>query len=220
MIALVQARMTSRRLPGKVLRPLLGRPLLSHLLDSLRHCETLSGVVVVTSGEPTDDAIAEFCHAHGTTCFRGALHDVTARFIAAAQAFDAPSFVRLSGDSPLLDHRLVDRAVRLFHEQPCDLATNVLVRTFPRGQSVEVLSRAVLENAHESMAGDDREHVTAHFYRHPDRITIRDFRHTPGCGTLQMAVDTQADFDRVEACLAKLDQPLWTYDLDALILRY
>lgn len=220
MIAFVQARMSSRRLPGKVLRPLLGKPIIEYLLESLTHCETRVRTVVLTSTDPSDDPIASFCQSESVECFRGSLEDVAARFLAAANAFNAESFVRISGDSPLLDFRIVDRAVRLFEEQPCDLATNVLVRTFPKGQSVEVIARSALARAYESMQPSNREHVTTYFYRHADRFTIRDFRHPRDCGTIQMAVDTEEDLTCVETCMRRIRGKPWDAGLGAMLKHF
>src|SRR6266852_6355172 len=109
--AFVQARMSSRRLPGKVLRPIDGKPVLLYVLERLERCRTLDSVLVATSVDPSDDAVEEICHRRGTPCCRGPLDDVAGRFLAAARERDVDGFVRVSGDSPLLDQRLVDEAV-------------------------------------------------------------------------------------------------------------
>src|SRR5436305_2350266 len=124
MAALVQARMSSSRLPGKVLRPLAGRLLVSYILDSLERCVLVDSAVLTTSVDPSDDPIADFSVSTGVDCFRGALDDVASRFLDAADAFGLDAFVRVNGDSPLLDHRLVDRAVELSLAASADLATN------------------------------------------------------------------------------------------------
>ena len=218
MIAFVQARMSSRRLPGKVLLPLLGNAMLHYVLESLRRSDTIDRTIVLTSNDASDDAIEDFCRASEVECFRGSLDDVAARFLAAADAYDAEAFVRISGDSPLMDFRIVDRAVRLFEAEPCDVATNVLVRTYPKGQSVEVIARAALARAYESMqVPGDREHVTTYFYTHPEAFEIRDFRHPRDCGSVRMAVDTPADFERVEACLRRVGGKPWEAGLEKVL---
>ncbi len=218
MMAFVQARMGSRRLPGKVLRALNGAPMLQYLLESLARAKTLAKTVVLTSNDASDNPIQAFCEAAGTPCFRGELHDVTARFLAAAAAYSAEAFVRISGDSPLMDYRIVDRVVRLFREAPCDLATNVFVRTYPKGQSVEVIARSALKRAYDAMGdADDREHVTKYFYRNPEQFVIRDFRYDRDCGTVPMAVDTQDDFARVEACLRTIGKAPWDATLEEML---
>src|SRR2546428_2643732 len=110
--------MSSRRLPGKVLRPLAGRPLLTHLLNRLGRCREASAVVVATSTDPSDDPVATYCDDFGVRCFRGDLEDTAARLVAAAAWAHFDVLVRVSGDSPLLDPRVVDRAVRIYRRSP------------------------------------------------------------------------------------------------------
>ncbi|MEM1400479.1 MAG: NTP transferase domain-containing protein, partial [Pseudomonadota bacterium] len=122
---IIQARMTSSRLPGKVLTSVAGRPLLSYLVESMEHCRNAGPIVVASSVEPTDDPIADYCDENGIECFRGPLDDVMARFLLAVEALNANQFVRVCGDSPLLDHRLIDRAISLFWRHKPDLVTNL-----------------------------------------------------------------------------------------------
>ena len=112
--AVIQARMSSQRLPGKVLMPLAGKPLVQYLLESLEHSAQLGGVVVATSDQPSDAALAHFCREQEVACYRGSLDDVTARLLGAAEWHSFEAIVRVCADSPLLDWRLVDQAVELF----------------------------------------------------------------------------------------------------------
>jgi spore coat polysaccharide biosynthesis protein SpsF len=189
-------------LPGKVLLPMLGRPMLAHLLDRLRTIDALAGIVVATSLLPSDNPVAEFARAERVDVWRGALDDVLGRVAGAAAANRASAVVRISGDSPLLDPRIVRHAIELFGKVPADLVTNVFPRSFPRGQSVEVLSREALDRvAGEAIADEDREHVTRFLYAHPDRFTIVNFRHQPPRPELQLSVDSREDFYRAEELL-------------------
>jgi spore coat polysaccharide biosynthesis protein SpsF len=217
-IATIQARFTSQRLPGKVLRPLRGRPLLAHLLDSLQHCRTLDGIILATSRDDADDPVAAFATAAGVACYRGPLHDVATRMLQAAGVADADAIVRISGDSPLLDPALVDHAVDVFRAQPVDLVSNVVRRTFPRGQSVEVISTRALARAIPGMAtADEREHVTTHFYRRPACYLIRSFEAEHPRPDVQLSVDEPADLARCEAILALLDRPHWQAGWEACV---
>src|SRR5579862_9583374 len=137
--------MTSQRLPGKSLRPLCGQPMLQYVLDRLSRLDVLSEAVVATSTDPSDDAIDEFCRRIGRPCFRGSLDNVAERFLQAALAHRLSAFVRVSGDSPLLDQRLVARGVALFTESGSDLTTNIFPRTYPAGMSVEVVRTETFE---------------------------------------------------------------------------
>lgn len=216
--AIVQARMSSRRLPGKALREIEGKPLLGYLLDAMDHCPGVARTVVATSTDPSDDTLADFCRRRGVGCFRGALDDVAGRFLGAADEFGFPAFARLNGDSPLLDTRLVDRAVSLFQEKGAGLATNVRRRTFPKGQSVEVLSAEVFRKAYSKMTdAQEREHVTPHFYRNPGDYRIVSFESGGDFGGVQLSVDTPGDFGLIEGLVKRMDRPHWEYGWQELL---
>jgi spore coat polysaccharide biosynthesis protein SpsF len=200
--AIIQARFSSQRLPGKVLRPLCGKPLLSHLVGRMRRCTVLDLICVATSSEPSDDAVAEFCAQTEIACHRGPLDDVLARFHGATRRFKLDGIVRLSGDSPLLDPALVNQAVKLFRRGDWDLVTNVQIRSFPKGQSVEVVSAGALARAADkARAAADREHVTPFLYAHPELFRIRNLVARVARPTLQLSIDTAEDFARIEAIL-------------------
>lgn len=198
----VPARMNSRRLPGKPLRVIAGKPLLHWLVDSLQHVGGAGSVVIATSDQPLDDAIATWCAERGVACHRGPLDDVAGRLIGAALRMGAEAFVRVSGDSPLMDPALVARAIKLFDVGNADLVTNVQQRTFPKGFSVEVISVAALQD-HLSRHGgpSDREHVTTSFYAHPADVRIVNFTSGVAAGDVQLSVDDEEDFIRVERLL-------------------
>ena len=131
--AIIQARMSSERLPGKVLQQIAGKPMLQYLLERLEHCEVLDGLVVATSVDESDTPITSFCQRYGVSCYRGDLNNVAGRFNDVLDSYGFDAFVRINGDSPLLDQRLVDKAVELFKQHEADLATNALVRSYPKG---------------------------------------------------------------------------------------
>lgn len=216
--ALIQARMTSRRLPGKVLREVRGRPLLRYLLDRLERCRTLSSLVVATSTESSDDPIARFCAEHDIACYRGELNDVLGRLVGAAERIGASAFVRISADSPLIDPRIVDEGVRLFESGDFDIVTNVHPRSFPKGQSVEATSveslRSVLLDSNDP---HDREHVTTHIYDNPAKFRIRNFTHSPDLSDVQLSVDSAEDLEAFASLIGRMTRPHWEYALDDLM---
>lgn len=217
-IAVIQARFNSQRLPGKVLRPLLGRPMIDYLLEGLDRCRTLNGIVLATSFESSDDPVASFARDKGVPCFRGPLDDVANRMLGAARSVGADALVRVSGDSPLLDPALVDSAVELYQQESGDLVTNVWPRSFPRGQSVEVISCLALARAVNAMTTDyEREHVTTHFYANPERYSIHSFTASRPRPDLQLSVDDASDFARCEAILSALDRPHWEAGWEACV---
>lgn len=205
-VGIIQARSSSVRCPGKMLRPLHGRPMIDWVVDSARRAHTagaLDAVCVATSVDASDDHLAAHAAGLGVHVHRGPLDDVAQRLLAAAIALDCEAFVRINGDSPLLDSALIARAVALFRAGDADLVSNVAVRSFPKGQSVEVVSRAALQAALPDMhAADEREHVTQYFYRHAERFRIRAFGADAPMPELQMSVDTPEDLARCAAAIA------------------
>jgi spore coat polysaccharide biosynthesis protein SpsF len=199
----VQARMSSARLPGKVLMPLAGKALLAWLVERLR--QTALPVVIATSRQPEDDGVEQLAASLGTACHRGPLDDVAARLAGAAEAAGFDAFVRANADSPLLDPALVRKARALYSEQPVDLVTNVFPRSFPKGMSVELIALGALRRMlKESQAAEDREHVTRYVYAHPEAFRIRNFAAERPQPALQLSVDTPEDFARMEACIRRL----------------
>jgi spore coat polysaccharide biosynthesis protein SpsF len=207
-VAVIQARISSRRLPGKILMKLAGRPSLDYLLDALAQCRQLGGVVLATSVDPSDDPTASYAAQRNIGYFRGPLDDVAGRLLAAAEWMRADAFVRVNGDSPLLDPALIDEAVQLFREGGVDVVSNVHPRSFPKGQSVEVISVAAMRRAVAEMrAPEEREHVTPYLYANERRFSIRSFRSASPRPEVQLSIDTPEDFARCEAILGLLDMP-------------
>jgi spore coat polysaccharide biosynthesis protein SpsF len=193
-LAILQARMSSTRLPGKFLLPILGEPMLGRQIERLQRARQLTRLVVATSTRADDDAIEIYCRTLGVDCFRGDLDDVLGRFLGVVKAFaPAPTFVRLTGDCPLADPGLIDRVIISHRETGAD-NTNVHQRwTFPKGLDVEVCETAVLKAIDADATGADREHVTSFIYAHPERFRINAIHHSPPL-RYRWTVDTPEDF--------------------------
>ncbi len=200
-VVIVQARMTSTRLPGKVLRPLAGRPMLAQQLARLRRC-AVEEIVVATSDNSTDDPVAHLARAEGVGCFRGSEHDVLERFHGAAAEARADVVVRVTADCPLIDPEITDRVIRELVERAssCDYASNVLERTYPRGLDAEAFFADVLARMHRlARSSASREHVTllprsempGLFLRH----SVTDAENN---ADLRWTVDTEADLRMIE----------------------
>jgi spore coat polysaccharide biosynthesis protein SpsF len=216
--AIVQARMTSQRLPKKSLLDVNGKPLLQYILERLEKCSSLKTVVVATSSDSSDDPIAEFCKRLGIECYRGSLMNVAERFDVVAKAFSLSGFVRLSGDSPLLDHALIERAIDIFKKGDWDLVTNIQTRSYPKGESVEVCRSITFAETLSQMTSDeDREHVTKYHYRNPDKFKIYNFEMEENHGTLQLSVDTATDLKAITSILSLMTKPHWEYRLEEII---
>ena len=200
-VAIVQARMSSVRLPGKVLRELEGKPMLAWTLDRLHVSQRVDEVVVATSTDATDDAIERFCVEYGARCFRGALLDVADRFGAVIREMKIHQFVRISGDSPLIDPAVVDAAIGLYEKSVVDLVTNVQNRTFPKGQSVEVVRVPTFRRVCALLDSPlDKEHVTRYFYRCQGQYRMINFEAPFYAAEQNLSVDTLADFE----CVSRL----------------
>jgi spore coat polysaccharide biosynthesis protein SpsF len=164
--------------------------------------------VVATSSHPSDDAVAGYCADARVACFRGDLDDTAGRLVAAAEWASFEAFARVSGDSPLLDPRIVDRAIRLHRDTPrADLVTNVMPRTFPVGESVEVIATDLLRTTSAVFERPShREHVTQYFYEHADDFDIVNFSWSRDESHVRLAVDTVEDAERVEEVLSRLGE--------------
>src|SRR5262245_37090128 len=172
-LGILQARVSSRRLPGKVLKPILGRPMLERQSERLRRAHRLDKLVVATSTDASDDAIAALCESLPLDCFRGALDDVLDRFYQAAKRYSADTVVRLTGDCPLADPSVIDELILLHESGGYDYTSNTLTRSYPDGLDAEVAQMRCLEAAwHEAALPSEREHVTPFIYRDPERFRL------------------------------------------------
>jgi len=199
-VAFVQARMGSKRFPGKMLVPFRGRPMLEAVTERVRAARTIDGVVVTTTTDASDDPLAAFAEALGLPVFRGSGPDVLERLIGAAGRHPCRLMVRISGDSPLMRPDVIDLVVSRAGTD-VDLTTNVHPRTFPRGCSVEVFPPETLARiAAMSPTDADREHVTALVYRLADRFAIRPILNPAGDeSATNLCVDRPEDLARLEA---------------------
>ena len=197
-VALVQARMGSTRLPDKVMKPIDGVPMIELLLSRLSRAKEIQGIVVATSTDPRNLPLAAHVERLGHGVFRGSEHDVLARFHEAAKAHGAEAVVRITGDCPLMDPDLVDACVRRFLELGVDYVSNVSPPTYPDGLDIEVFTFAALKRAAEEAADPfDREHVTP-YLRHPGLFTTGNLANAEDLSSLRWTVDEASDFKVAE----------------------
>lgn len=195
-----------------------GKPLLEYLLERLERCRHPADVIVATSVERSDDSIEEYCCQKGVNCYHGPLDDVAKRFKEVVEEYRFDGFVRVCGDSPLLDPLLVDRAVEIFRDGEFDLVTNTLRRTFPNGQSVEVLRSDTFCRICDLMErSEDREHVTRYFYNKPEDFRIYNLSLDQDYSWLQLTIDYPEDIEWLAAILACIEKPHWEYGLQDII---
>ncbi len=219
-LAILQARMSSTRLPGKVLAPVLGQPMIARQVERLRRCRRLDELVVATSTDPSDDALAAYGAASGLKVVRGDLHDVLGRFCAVLEAYpQATAVVRLTADCPLADWTVIDNLVALRETEGADYANNVTpVRTFPHGLDAEVMRPQVLiEAGREAADPYEREHVTPFIHRRPERYRLGALTRSPSLAHLRWTVDYPEDLAFVRQVYEQLHPADPAFGTDAIV---
>ena len=210
-VAIIQARLGSSRLPGKMLMELDGAPVLAHVVRAAQGCPHLAAVVVATTDLPEDDALAAAAVGLGAGLYRGSAQDVLARIAAAAAAFDADPVVRLTGDNPLVTSEVITAVLARFARGDVDYVGNCNPPSYPDGLEVEVVSRAALEVAHrEARDPGSREHVTVFLCRHPERFRSANIPAPPALRRpdVRLTLDTPEDLAWLrEACRAVPPRP-------------
>ncbi|MFJ7950810.1 cytidylyltransferase domain-containing protein [Lysinibacillus sp. NPDC096418] len=211
-VAIIQARMGSTRLPGKILKEVNGRSLLSYQLERLKGSKFIDEIVVATTTEEQDDKIVTFCEQQGVSYHRGSETDVLARYFESAVKFNADAIVRITSDCPIIDVQVVDTTIQYFLESGhYDYISNTVERTYPRGLDTEIFTYVALEKAHkEALLERDREHVTAYFYTNQDVFKVSHVKNNTDYSKYRWTVDTLEDFELIkniiEALYAKKPQ--------------
>jgi spore coat polysaccharide biosynthesis protein SpsF len=206
-LAILQARMSSSRLPGKVMAPVLGEPMIGRQVERLRCSNRIDELMVATSTDPSDDPLAAYCGVLGVEVFRGPLDDVLERYRAAlARRPQAATVVRLTADCPLTDPELIDQLIDHHRDVGADYTSNTLgTRTYPHGLDAEVIRAGALVDAAER-ADDpyEREHVTPYIYRRPDDFRLAGIQRHESLAQLRWTVDVPTDLVFVRDVYAKL----------------
>jgi spore coat polysaccharide biosynthesis protein SpsF len=207
-VAVVQARMGSTRLPGKVLADIEGRPMLERVLARLERARSVDDVVVATSTSSSDDIVAALCEELEVTVFRGSEEDVLDRYVGAARAAEADAVARITADCPLIDPSLVESVAAAFLAANADFAANTIERSFPRGLDVEVARMSALETAwREATLPHQRSHVMPFIYEHPERFALVSVRAPEDHSALRWTVDTPEDLAVMRAVYGRLADP-------------
>lgn len=203
-VAIVQARMGSSRLPGKVLADLAGCSTLERLINRAHRAKRLSQLLVATSLSAQDDAIAQECARLSIFCFRGSEDDVLDRYYRASQECGARAIVRITADCPLIDPALVDELVEAFLAARCDYASNALIPRYPRGLGIEAFSVEALHLAwREARQPYQRVHVTPYFYQNPDKFTVLSVIGQTDYSHLRWTLDTREDLELIREIFAR-----------------
>ncbi|NQT90392.1 MAG: glycosyltransferase family protein [Candidatus Omnitrophica bacterium] len=207
-LAVVQARMGSKRLPGKVLSDILGRPMIFRIVERLKMCKSLSNIVVATSTDKRDDAVEESCKRHGLTFYRGQEQDLTDRFYQAAKLFNADAVLRVTADCPVVDPRVTDGLIDFFlaNKDKYDYVSNARPRpTYPHGMDVEIFSFSLLERLWNDVKDPfRREWFTTLIFENPKDYRIACFENDRDLSDIRLTVDYEEDLELVRYVYDKL----------------
>lgn len=206
-IATIEARMASSRLPGKILKPILGRPTLELMVERIRQSKFIQEIVVATTVAESDQETEAACKKMGVHCFRGSSDDVLDRVLQAAKAHKTDLIVELTGDCPLIDPVIIDSVVEHFLNNKFDYVSNVLTRTFPRGMDTQIFPVKVLEEV-DKLTQDpaDRENVSLYIYEHPERYKLGNVEAQGALRRpdLRLTVDMPEDYELIKLVFENL----------------
>jgi len=197
-VAIIQARCSSSRLPGKVLKPILGLPMLQHQIMRTQRALLLDKIIVATSDTPEDNEIELLCNAIGIGCYRGSLLDVLDRFYQGAKRYKATTIVRLTGDCPLIDPQIIDKVIQLHFSKNTDYTSNCNKITLPDGLDVEVFTFEALKKSWQNaVKPSEREHVTQYIRNHTEIFSSSDYLYPHDISDYRWTVDEVEDFEFV-----------------------
>jgi spore coat polysaccharide biosynthesis protein SpsF len=221
-VAIIQARMGSTRLPGKVLLDLGGDTVLSRVVRRVRRAKLIGEVVIATTKDARDDAIVAECQRLAVQCFRGEELDVLDRYYRAAESTGADAVVRITSDCPLIEPEVSDRVVQAFLDRSPAYASNTLTRTYPRGLDTEIMTSVALARAwKEAQRAYQRVHVTPYLYENPDLFNIEQITAEQNYADHRWTLDTPEDLAFLRAVYARMgnDDHLYWRDLLELLER-
>lgn len=203
-VAIVQARMGSTRLPGKVLKEVLSRPLLSYQIERMKQIKLLDEIIIATTPNQ-NEPIIELCQKEGVKFFVGSEENVLQRYYKAAKQSDADIVVRITSDCPIIDPDIVNEIIFMYKKGTYDYVSNTIERTFPRGMDAEVFSFSALERAYnEAQLEYEKEHVTPYLYLDPNKFKNGKFIQKKDMNEIRLTVDTPEDFQVIKNILEAL----------------
>ena len=194
MLAIIQARCSSKRFKNKVLVKIYGKPLIHHVISRVKKSKKISKIIVSTSKNKSDDNLVKYLKKIKVKFHRGELNNVAKRLLNASEKNKQNFFLRVNGDSPLIDPKIIDKAISIHKKfKSYNLITNVFPRTFPKGQSVEIISNNILRENLNRMSRFEKEHVTLYFYRNSQKFLIKNFIFKKKLKLIKTAIDNKKD---------------------------
>lgn len=219
-VIIIQARMSSNRLPGKILMPILGEPMIIHQIRRIREVKNISSLIVATSDDVSDNEFVDELTKRGIDLFRGSLNDVLDRYYQTAKKYEAKHVVRITGDCPLLHYELIENILAEHLDNQSDYTSNIFPPTYPDGLDVEIIKMDALEKAWVNASKkSDREHVTTFIRNNPDVFVIRNVYSDIDYSMKRWTVDEPEDFKFIETIFKKLypESKLFSFE-DILML--
>lgn len=204
MLCIIQARMNSKRFPKKILKKVNDKTMLEMVYNQIKKSKSIKKIVIATSRSKSDNLVEIFCKKKNFEYYRGNLNNVASRFYNLIKKNNFKYFVRISADSPLIDFRLIDKMARFRKHSKYDMITNLMPRTFPKGQSVEIIkSDFYLKNYKFIVNKQDKEHVTSYFYKKKSKIKIKSIITKKIFNNLNYCVDNKKDLIKIKKILKK-----------------
>ena len=195
LIVIIQARSNSKRFNNKVLYKIYNKPIIWHVVSKIKKSKNVKKIIVATSNIKTDDKLVKYLKKVKINYFRGSLTNVAKRLCDAAEKNKANFFMRISADSPLIDPAIIDKAIKIFNSQKkkYDIITNVFPRSYPKGQSVEIIKTSKLRYFLKKFNNEQKEHVTKYFYKNYKKFMIKNFKSIKDKTKTKLAIDTKDD---------------------------
>tara|TARA_B110000977_G_C11036509_1_gene477280 strand:- start:124 stop:711 length:588 start_codon:yes stop_codon:yes gene_type:complete len=191
--------MNSSRFKQKVMYEIKEKPLIWYVINSIKKSRKIKKIIIATSKNKTDDKLCYYLKKNKIDVFRGNLNNVAERFYSLASRLKLKNFIRISGDSPFMDYKIIDRAINIHRKKPnkYDLITNIFPRTFPRGRSVEIIKTMSLKKILPFINKDEKEHVTKFFYKNKEQFCIKNFKANKK-NLSNLAIDTKKDLEKLK----------------------
>ena len=191
---LIQVRFNSKRLPGKAMLRINGNETILHVYNQCKK-SLLKNIIICTSKNKTDDPIARLCKKKKIKFFRGNLNNVYLRYIRTINKFKIKSFIRINGDSPLINYRIINKAFNIFRNKKYEIVTNVFPRSFPIGQSVEIISSDLFKKVYKKLKKSEKEHIFKYFYRNYKKFNIYNIKNKKNMSKTNLSINTIQDYE-------------------------
>jgi spore coat polysaccharide biosynthesis protein SpsF (cytidylyltransferase family) len=205
LLVIVQARSSSKRFPNKVLHPIYGKTLIEHVILKIQKSKKVSKVIVATSNQNSDNKLVRLLKSKKINFYRGSLNNVAKRLLEVAKKYKQEYFIRISGDSPLIDYKLINYSINLIkkNKKNYDIVTNVFPKTFPSGQSIEIVNTNTLKENLRKMNKFELEHVTQFFYKNNSNFLIKNFTTKLKKKSIKLSVDKKKDLKNILSNIKK-----------------